>query len=308
MQSKPKVAVLGEKPQGARWLNYLLRSDLFEIVAGVPRTSEKNIWWEGESFASTLNSAGISIVKRADLARIDYDIIWSLMYGFIIEEPLISKASLGLNLHEAPMPRYRGCNGYSHCIFEGAVTYGTSFHILDAELDNGELIDQEIFQVGPGETAKELYARTEYVSDLVFKRNLKSVASGNFTSHRLDTSGEPIRRRSSLLDMKSIPLEELDDPDLLSRRVRALDFIPFEPAYVDIEDHRWYVFANSSLGRSDFADHSPIQLSQNAVLESCHGGKPFAVNAEPRPIVFMPAQVYTSIYPIFDPSYSWIAK
>ncbi len=38
-QMKLKVAVLGEKPQGATWLKYLIDSDLFEIVAGVARYS-----------------------------------------------------------------------------------------------------------------------------------------------------------------------------------------------------------------------------------------------------------------------------
>ena len=308
MSRRVRVAVLGEKPQGARWLTYLLESGRFEIVAGVPRMSEKNVWWDGEAFASTLRSAGVPVVERTDLADIDYDIIWSLMYGFIIEGPLIEKALVGLNLHEAPMPRYRGCNGYSHCIFEGAETYGTTFHVLDAELDNGELIDQEIFRVRPGETAKELYARTEYVSDLVFKRNIEGVADGSITSKQLDTSHEPVRQRSSLLELKPIPPDELDDLDVLSRRARALDFLPFEPAYLDLDSGRWYVFVNGSLGRLDAAGDLPVCASRSDILTLCERGTPFVVEADLRPLVFMPADAYRACYPVFVPKYSWMTR
>ena len=63
---KPRVVVLGEKPQGCAWLTELLQSGLFEVVAGVPRHSLKNVWWEGEHFASLLAAHSIPVVHRQE--------------------------------------------------------------------------------------------------------------------------------------------------------------------------------------------------------------------------------------------------
>lgn len=282
-----RVVVLGEKPQGAVWLTYLLDSKLFDVVAGVPRFGSKNVWWDGECFAAILRGHDIPVVRRRDLHQIDYDVIWSLMYGFVIEGELIDRADVGLNLHESPLPRHRGCNGYSHAILDGEETYGTSFHVLDAELDNGDLIDQEIFGIDPDETAKELYVRTTFVSNRLFERNLSRVAEGNIETTPLDTGGHPIRPRSSLMDLKHIPKGELKDLSKVYRRARAFDFVPFEPCYFYRAETKFYVFLNNSLGRFD------------------HRGEGFTKSGQPRDVVVMESSVYRNHYPIFEPRYSW---
>ena len=179
---KPRVIVLGEKPQGVSWLKMLIESDLFDIIGGVPRKGYKNAWWGSDEFELILKDQKISIFRRDDIKNLDYDIIWSLMYGYIIDPFLIKKARwFGLNLHESPLPRFRGCNGFSHSIIENDITYGTTFQILGKELDSGGIIDQEIFPIMVDETSKELYERTKAISNIVFKRNMERISQRNFS-------------------------------------------------------------------------------------------------------------------------------
>ncbi len=303
--TKPRILVLGEKPQGATWLSMALQSDLFEVVAGVPRYSDKNVWWDGEFFEAILRANSIPVIKRKQVLEYDYDILWSMMYGYIIEAELIEQAKFGLNLHESPLPRYRGCNGYSHSILENDSTYGTTLQFLHPILDQGDIIDQEIFAIHPDETAKDLYVRTMSVSNEIFRRNLKQIATLDIRGHTMDTESEPIRKRSSLMELKEIPAEESGDVEAIYRRVRALDFLPFEPVYIDTEKGRYYLFVNASTARFDHREEGKTVTSFSSLFELV--GQDLAVlMVTPRPMVWMHEPLYAARYPMLRPTYSWV--
>jgi methionyl-tRNA formyltransferase len=230
------------------------------------------------------------------------------MYGYIIEGPLIEKAAIGLNLHESPLPRFRGCNGYSHAILEGEFTYGTSFHLLQAELDSGDLIDQEVFSIDQDETSKELYVRTMYISNHVFKRNIPLVAKMEVDTKHMDKRGEPIRPRSSLMALKLIREEEIGFAQNVYRRVRALDFVPFEPSYFERNGQRFYIFVNNALGRFDHGQSASACCGLESVVELCERESTFVLRGMPREMVVMGANEYCKWYPIFMPEYSWVRQ
>jgi methionyl-tRNA formyltransferase len=290
----PKIVVLGEKPQGVSWLKMLLNSNLFDIIGGVPRGGNKNSWWGTDEFSVILKQHNISILNRKSLYNLDYDIIWSLMYGYIIEPELIKKANwFGLNLHESPLPKYRGCNGCSHSIIERERQYGTSFQILGEDLDSGGIIDQELFTIYEDETSRELYERTKKVSNIIFRRNIEKVASRSFTVSPIDVSMEPIRKRSSLADMKELVTRDCPPRNI----IRAMDFVPFEPAYLKNEKGKTYFFINNSMGRLDHSNVPIVDIPRigyNTAVQYFTGYKP-------RSIVVMPEEVYLKTYPIFKP-------
>ncbi len=247
--SKPRTVILGEKPQGSKWLRMVLESDLFDVIAGIP-CFERKRWWGEDNFEEMLRANSVDVVKRKELESLDYDILFSFTYPFIIEGELLDKASVySVNLHESPLPKYRGCNGYSHAILEDDSTYGTSLHTMVGELDAGELIDQEIFDIDPDETSKELYRRTIDFSSRLLERNLETLASGSVQTKPLDVSEDEINPRSSLEEVKKISQEQSRDNQVLYRYARALDFVPFEPACFVRDGKKFYVFIDGSEGR-----------------------------------------------------------
>lgn len=307
--SRPRVVVLGEKPQGAQWLRFLLASEQFEIIAGVPRFGGVT-WWGDDEFETILREHQIPVIRRAEVKNFDYEILWSLMYGFIIEGDLIEKAHwFGLNLHESPLPRYRGCNGYTHAILEDAVDYGTTFQFLAGDLDAGEIIDQELFDVVPGETAKELYIRTVEYSNRVFLRNMEAVAMRQVSGRMNPVDGEPIRARSSLVALKAIDLATTLDMRTLYRHVRALDFVPFEPAYTDAKGARFYWFVDGSTARTPHPEAEPATVSTPSEAASLLSrGRTFRIGGFIRDLIVMDADVYRENYPCLVPKYSWMAS
>lgn len=246
MAERPRLVVLGEKPQAVTWLRAIIDSDEFDIVAGVTRKSHDKCWWGNDDFGKVLSENNIPLVERKDLHSMDYDIIWSLLYGFIIEKPLLDKAKLCLNVHEAPMPKFRGCNGYSFAILEQENTYGTTLHLMDDELDHGEIIDQISFPIEPNETSRELYLRTAEISLQLVKRNLGAIAKGEFTTRENSCDAEPVNARNSLQSLKRMNLTEDSQLESTLAKVRAMDFLPFEPAYYEVKEKRVYCFIDGS--------------------------------------------------------------
>ncbi len=304
---RPRVVVLGEKPQGATWLRYLVDSNRFDIIAGVPRFGGVT-WWGTDEFEQVLRENNIPVVRRAQLRDLEYDIIWSLMYGFVIEADLIKKAHwFGLNLHESPLPRYRGCNGYTHAILEDAPDYGTTFQFLAPDLDAGAIIDREIFEIAPGETSKELYIRTIEYSNRVFLRNIESVAARQVTGTVNRVEDEPIRPRSSLVALKPVDLDTIPDLTALYRHARALDFVPFEPAYSDVNGSRFYWFVEGSAARTRHPEAESIAVSAPreaaALLDA---GRTFRIGGFRRDLIAMDAELYREKYPCLVPKYSWL--
>ncbi len=306
--SKPRIVVLGEKPQGAAWLRSLLESDLFDIVAGVPRFIDRQ-WWGWDPFEDILREHNIPIVQRADLPSLEYDILWSIMYGFIIEGEHIHHAKwFGLNLHESPLPRYRGCNGYTHAILEDAATYGTTFHFLAPELDGGDIIAQEIFPIDPNETSKELYLRTMGISHTLFKRMLPHVAAKELTSTKNESGDEPIRKRSSLLDLKELQIEDANLPSIY-RAARAFDFLPFEPTFFHLGDKKFYAYlpGSEARGAGTREESLPHVSALGGLMDHCRNGSGALIDCFDRPLAVLEAGDYSAMYNIFVPHYPWLS-
>lgn len=301
MADRPRLVVLGEKPQAVTWLQAIIDSGKFDIVGGVTRKNHSSCWWGQDNFADVLLENNIPILERKDLYDVNYDIIWSLLYGFIIEKPLLENAKLCLNVHEAPMPKFRGCNGYSFAILEQESRYGTTLHLMDDELDHGEIIDQISFPILPHETSRELYLRTAEVSLELVKRNLDSIASGDFVTRTNPCDDEPVNARNSLQSLKRMNLNEENSFETTLAKVKAMDFLPFEPAYFEFEEQRVYCFIDGSGDREALIESSQVPKSKNVsnnkiintdLLEQVLEEGYMALNTADRPMILMQENQY----------------
>ena len=250
----------------------------------------------GDAFADVLKSHHIPQIRREELSGLEYDILLSFVYPCIIEAEHLERAQwYAVNLHESPLPRYRGCNGYSHAILENDTTYGTTLHTMEAELDAGEIIDQMIFPIESAETARELYLRTAEYSTQLLRSNLTVLASGSIPRRSMDSAIHPIHARSSLVDLKRIPVDIISDIASVERIARAMDFPPFAPAYFEREGQSHYVFVDGSADRRTHRGDGPLYTAFPAVELP----EIFLLGTARRPLVVMEAGRYVNEYPIF---------
>ena len=96
--------------------------------------------------------------------RKNLDLIISVAAPTIFREELIELPRLGcINIHHAPLPRYRGMMPNFWQLYHGEKTVGVTIHKINPKIDEGEIILQKQVPVNPGESLDALIMRTKRV-------------------------------------------------------------------------------------------------------------------------------------------------
>jgi len=268
------------------------------VAAVCTRVQNRPLWYGINPLPDYCHTNGISVVPIAHLEALEYDLLISVLYPFIIEGKHIMRAKRGaFNLHEAPLPRWRGCNGYSHAIMVGDRSYGTTLHVMAPELDAGGVIAVRTFPINPDETAKELYLRTSTHSLDLFKEWLPRIIAGeNRPIPQSHVEESFLNGRASLQPYKELTADatfhEVYD------RTRALDFLPWQPAYTTLNGGRYYLYLGDSPGRNtDYARACyTVNPSDRIGSLAPNGPGAFRIDGFNRPLIAHDEEGYVSSY------------
>lgn len=233
---------------GARWLGMeclarLAVSAQIELFGAVVPGPENDVWWSDVRDADFTDALGVKRVPwRVARKTRGLDLVVSVLTPCIFRAPLIDSVRYGvINLHPAPLPQYRGCNSYSHAILDGAQWYGVTMHYVDEQIDTGPIIARAPLQIKAQDTAWTLYQRAQPLAYRLFEEQLPRILHQAQHGRRMPSwpqhqEGEPAYyRRDSLADKRV----DLDWPaERVARKVRALQFPPFPPAYFECAGER----------------------------------------------------------------------
>lgn len=229
---KKDVIFMGEKRLGFDCLKYLYQMENVNILAICTR-KETNVWWGKQYVREFAKKEGIPIVRKRDIPKYDHiDFIMSVLYPFIIEKEIIKKAKIAtINLHQAPLPEYKGCNATSHAIINGEKYFGGTLHLMTEDLDSGDIIEKRTFRIDDKLTAKELYELNDTNCLNIFKDHIKKVLDNSFNTSPQDKNIKSYIYTRDSLKNKMI---QLDWPmEKIWNFVRGNEFPPFEPAYIN---------------------------------------------------------------------------
>jgi len=95
------------------------------------------------------------------ITKIQPDIIVSSNWRRRISSSVTQSAQFGgINVHPSLLPKYGGFAPISWAIINGEVETGITIHIIDEEIDLGDIILQERVAIGFNDTATEVFHRT----------------------------------------------------------------------------------------------------------------------------------------------------
>jgi methionyl-tRNA formyltransferase len=115
------------------------------------------------------------------------DLIVSIACPFILKKPLLSAPPLGcINIHHAPLPRYKGMMPTFWQLYHGERTVGLTVHYMGEKLDEGDALLQESLSVEPGESLDRLICRSKRHAAHCLARVLRQLASGSATRRSLN--------------------------------------------------------------------------------------------------------------------------
>ncbi|WP_411080100.1 methionyl-tRNA formyltransferase [Streptomyces sp. cmx-18-6] len=183
-----RVVMFGYQTWGHRTLQALLDSEHDVVTVVTHPKSEhayERIW--SDSVADLAEKHGIPVVirNRPDdelldlLKEVAPDIIVANNWRTWIPPEIYDLPPHGtLNIHDSLLPAYAGFSPLIWALINGEPEVGVTAHLMDEELDAGDIVIQRSVAVGPTDTATDLFHRTVDLIGPVTVDALDLIASG----------------------------------------------------------------------------------------------------------------------------------
>jgi methionyl-tRNA formyltransferase len=163
------VILLGKGELAIRAGEWFLQSPDHQLVAVVPVIPEPK--W-APSFSSWAMSGNVNVVESGHYKDIPgfsdanwkIDLAVSIFYDRIIKDRFISKCGRILNLHNGPLPKYRGVSPINWALKNSEQEHGVTIHEITPGIDDGPIVAQLKYSIYPeaDEVVDVLRRATEY--------------------------------------------------------------------------------------------------------------------------------------------------
>ncbi|MGV9308299.1 methionyl-tRNA formyltransferase [Nonomuraea sp. NPDC003727] len=252
-----RVVMFGYQTWGHRTLRALLDSGHeVALVVTHPKSEHayERIW--GDSVADLATEHGVPVLVRdrpgdeelmTRLKEADPDLIVANNWRTWIPPEIFALPRHGtLNVHDSLLPAYAGFSPIIWALVNGEKEVGVTAHMMDADLDAGDIVLQRAVPVGPDDTATDLFHRTVDLIGPIVAESLELIASG-----RTDWTPQD-RSKASFFHKRSIEDGRIDwtwSAEEIARLVRA-QFDPYPNAFTHYNGTRIRVLrASVSRGR-----------------------------------------------------------
>lgn len=117
------------------------------------------------------------------------DLIASVSCPYIFKEALLNLPPMGcVNIHHAPLPKYKGMMPTFWQMFQGEKKVGVTVHYMNAKVDEGAALFQGEMEIEPGESLDRLIQRSKRHGAHCMARVLQQLAGKTQTTITLDHS------------------------------------------------------------------------------------------------------------------------
>ncbi|GGX32282.1 methionyl-tRNA formyltransferase [Streptomyces chartreusis] len=217
-----RVVMFGYQTWGHRTLQALLDSE-HDVVLVVthPRSEHayEKIWSDSVADLAEEHRVPVVIRNRPDdalferLKEADPDIIVANNWRTWIPPRIFDLPRHGtLNVHDSLLPKYAGFSPLIWALINGEPEVGVTAHMMNDELDAGDIVRQEAVPVGPTDTATDLFHKTVDLIAPVTIGALGLIAAGQTEFTKQDRSKASFFHKRSIEDSRidwTWPAEDL---------------------------------------------------------------------------------------------------
>jgi methionyl-tRNA formyltransferase len=240
MSEVPRVFLVGFGPTSEAALRSL--ADQTAVVGLLRERNESDpaILLADQLQVPVIDPRGLDLQTALEKAQPDIVVVSS--YNLMIKPQLLSRW-IFVNVHYAPLPRYRGRASVNWAIINGESSTAISIHLIDAGLDSGNILFQEEVPIGDRDTVSDLY---QHLNDIQERHLGKIVVRTVNDGWR----GTPQNQVSASYGCGRVPEDgeiRWTDPALnIDRLVRALT-PPFPGAFTFFEGAKLSVLRSEPL-------------------------------------------------------------
>jgi methionyl-tRNA formyltransferase len=257
-----QVAMFGYQTWGHRTLKALLESE-HEVVLVVthPRSEHayEKIWSDSVAELAQAHNVPVLLRNRPDdeelgvrLKEAEPDILVANNWRTWLPPEIFTLPRHGtLNVHDSLLPAYAGFSPLIWALINGEPEVGVTAHMMDADLDAGDIVLQRAVPVGPQDTTTDLFYKTVDLIGPITVDALALIATGRTNWVKQDRSKASFFHKRSVEDSRidwTWPAEDIE------RLVRAQSD-PYPNAFTHHRGNR-------------------IRVVKASVSQACYGGTP----------------------------------
>ena len=200
---------------------------------------------------------------------LDPELIVVAAYGRILPDDILDYPAHGcINVHSSLLPRYRGAAPINWAILNGDKTTGVTIMHMAAELDAGDIILQGETDIGPDETAPELFDRLAALGGALLVEAVGQIERGE-AARTPQTASEVTY--APMLGRELSPMDWTKPAQTLHDQVRGL--LPWPCATAEFGGVRCKVFSTAVLdGTTDLKPGTVAEAGKDGIVMACGGG------------------------------------
>jgi phosphoribosylglycinamide formyltransferase-1 len=123
------------------------------------------------AFVSALQEAKVDLIVLAGFMRVLKGDFLRAFEGRIV------------NIHPSLLPSFPGLEGWKQAVDYGVKVAGCTVHFVDAGVDSGAIIGQQVVPVRDDDTAETLHARIHAAEHELYPRCIAAIARGEISTH-----------------------------------------------------------------------------------------------------------------------------
>jgi methionyl-tRNA formyltransferase len=210
---------------------------------------------------------------RGQLESIALEAIVVVAYGRIIPPWMLALPKFGcINLHGSLLPKYRGAAPIQWAVAMGDAFTGNSTMLLEEGLDTGPILLQQTVEIGPDQTAVELFDILAHAGAPLVVETLKGLADGTvkpeLQNHEGATFAPLLDREDGRMDFSARDARELYN--------RWRGFQPWPGAFTLLDGkklivHRMAVEEGASVSVTGVAEPGQVHVENHRMFAACAG-------------------------------------
>jgi len=206
---------------------------------------------------------------RAQLEALAPDAIVVVAYGRIIPPWMLAAPRLGcINLHGSLLPKYRGAAPIQWAVAMGDAVTGNTTMLLEEGLDTGPILLQQTVEIGPDQTAIDLFGLLARKGAPMMVETLAELAAGSLQSRPQNHDGATyaplLDREDGRMDFSARPARELYN--------RWRGFQPWPGAFTTLDGRKLIVHRLAvAEPHGGAAEPGQIRMEHERLFAACAG-------------------------------------
>lgn len=183
-----------------------------------------------EGFKKQMEHPPFIVKVKEDYLKIisEYDLVISMHCKQIFPREMVEKIRC-INIHPGLNPYNRGWYPQAFSIING-YPHGATIHEIDAKLDHGPIIAQEIVPVHPWDTSLSVYKKVQKAEVRLIRLHINDIVKKTYVARLPEQEGN-INLIKDFREMCELDMDEHLTMRQAIDRLRALTHPPYKNAY-----------------------------------------------------------------------------